>query len=65
MLSQYSSAERLGAVNTVKPYYQIEATLPGTKVRYAGQSVFESTTLKDFRVTMRIDFPPGTDLDLE
>jgi hypothetical protein len=45
--------------------YQIEASRPGSTVRYCGQSNYDDTTLQDLRVTMSIDFPPTVDIDAE
>ena len=44
-LAQLDVDARIDAISSAKPIYQIEAALPGSKIRYCGQSLWGTTTL--------------------
>lgn len=64
-MAQLNEQERVEAITSAKPYYSIESVLPGSKVRYCGQTLWQMTTLNDLHVTLHIDFPFGIDIEKE
>lgn len=64
-MAQLDEFSRVASIMSAKPYYQIESLLPDAKVHYCGQSLWESLTLEDLRVTMHIDFPYGANIEVQ
>jgi len=63
MMAQLDEFSRVASIMSAKPYYQMESLLPSAKVQYCGQSLWDNTQLRDYRVTMHIDFPYGIDIE--
>lgn len=54
------------AAPNIKPYYNIDALLPGSSIHYVTQTFNgNKTSITDLVVTVVMDFPFGSDLDEE
>lgn len=63
-LAKQGQDERIST--NIKPFYHIDSSTPGTKIRYTTQTYFKSdTALRKLKVTYHLDFPLGADLDEE
>lgn len=57
--------KRIAQTTSVKPFYQIDSFLPGSRCRFTVITYRGDNQLHGLKVTLKLDFPPDADLEEE